>query len=157
MLAIRSILSPTDFSEPSRAAYELACSLARDYGAELVVCHVVDLPLLMPAEGMLIPTPMDEMEKVREELEQSHPSHSGVTVHHRLVEGLPAEEILRIATEVKPDLIVMGTHGRGGLSRLVMGSVAEKVMRKASCPVLTVKTPLPAEKKPEQALQTATP
>jgi nucleotide-binding universal stress UspA family protein len=82
-------------------------------------------------------------------LEQIRPADPRLEVRHRLAEGDPAEEILRAAEEEGADLIVMGTHGRGGLSRLLMGSVAEAVMRKALCPVLTVRGPIPAEGAPE--------
>jgi nucleotide-binding universal stress UspA family protein len=71
------------------------------------------------------------------------PSDPAVKIEHRLAEGDPAREILRVARETGCDLIVMGTHGWTGLGRLLMGSVAEQVVRKATCPVLTVKTPIP--------------
>lgn len=143
MLTIRRVLHPTDFSDRSRPAFDLACALARDYGAEVVVLHVAQLPLLMPVEGMLVPTPMGEMEASRGPLERIRPADPGVPVSHRLVEGDPAEEILKAAADTAADLIVLGTHGRGGLSRVLMGSVAEAVVRKAACPVLTVKAPFP--------------
>jgi nucleotide-binding universal stress UspA family protein len=72
-------------------------------------------------------------------------------VERRLEEGLAVTEVLRVAQEVNADLIVMGTHGRTGLARLLMGSVAEQVLRKALCPVLTVKTPFPATTSPADA------
>jgi nucleotide-binding universal stress UspA family protein len=76
-------------------------------------------------------------------LRQLQPSDPALHVEYRLEEGFAATEILRLAEEAKADLIVMGTHGRTGLSRLVLGSVAEQVVRKARCPVLTVKAPFP--------------
>jgi nucleotide-binding universal stress UspA family protein len=70
-----------------------------------------------------------------------HAPDPETTVTSRLEEGIPAEEIVRVAREVEADLIVMGTHGRSGLGRLLLGSVAEQVMRHATCPVLTLKAP----------------
>jgi nucleotide-binding universal stress UspA family protein len=151
VLAIRTILYPTDFSDRCRPAFELACALARDYGATLVVVHVVQLPFLEPVEGVLVPTPIDEAEADRGRLEQVRPADPRVAVCHRLAEGDPAEEILRIAAGEKADLIVMGTHGRTGLARLLVGSVAEAVLRQAPCPVLTVKEPPPAVAEPRAA------
>lgn len=151
MLAIRRILHPTDFSEHCRPAFAVACALARDYGAELVVFHVARLPLLTPVNGVLVPTPADEAEQARGQLEQVRPADPLVKVEHRLAEGDPAVEVLKAAGDLPADLIVMGTHGRGGLSRLLMGSVAEAVVRKAPCPVLTVKKPFPVSQ-PETAV-----
>jgi nucleotide-binding universal stress UspA family protein len=78
-------------------------------------------------------------------LEASEPGIRDLRVETKLVEGSPAKEILKAAREIKPELIVMGTHGRTGLGRLLMGSIAEKVVRKADCPVLTARTPLVPE------------
>lgn len=141
MLPIRKILHPTDFSDRSRPAFELACSLARDYGANLVVLHVADLPLLMPMNGVLVPTPVDVAEADREQLERIHADDPRVKLTRRLGEGNPADGILSAAADLPADLIVMGSHGRSGLTRVLVGSVAEEVMRKAPCPVLTVKAP----------------
>jgi nucleotide-binding universal stress UspA family protein len=152
MLTIRTILCPTDFSEPSRPAFDLACALARDYGAELVVAHVMPPPLTIGSGGVLMAPPLTDATELRSRLEQVRPADPGVAVRHRLTAGHPlstsaeAEGILAVAAEEKADLIVMGTHGRGGLSRLLTGSVAEAVLRKAPCPVLTVKAPLPADR-----------
>ena len=140
MLSIRKILYPTDFSECSRPAFELACALARDYGAEIVILHVAQLPLLTPIDGVFVPTVVDDTERAREQLELVSPTDPRITVTHRLVEGDPAIEINRLAGEAKIDLIVLGTHGRGGFGRLLMGSVAERVVRGAPCPVVTMKT-----------------
>ncbi len=145
MLNIKTILHPTDFSRPSETAFRLACSLARDYGARLVVLHVHVPPMSM---GEVISH--TEAENYKEELwnefrrlEESEPKIRELRVDAKFVEGDPAREILRLAGEIKPELIVMGTHGRTGLARLLMGSVAEEVVRKSSYPVLTVKPSLP--------------
>lgn len=150
MLAIKRIVHPTDFSTGSEAAFELACSLARDYGATLVVCHVVPPPSAV-IEGVVITIPVSEQAEARNRLSCVRASDRLINVVHRLETGDPAHEILRVAEEDHADLIVMGTHGRGGLSRLLMGSVAEAVMRKAPCPVITVRTARTAEAKVEAA------
>jgi nucleotide-binding universal stress UspA family protein len=149
MLPIRVILHPTDFSTPSEPAFQLACYLARDAGARLVVLHVIEVPLIMYS-GVLMappaPPPLPTEEERRAVLEQLHrflPPDPAVTVEYRLEEGDPATGILEVAQETGCDLIALGIHGRTGLARLLMGSVAEKVVRGATCPVLTVKTTLP--------------
>jgi len=137
---IHTVLHPTDFSLRSDRALELACSLVRDYGGRLVLLHVLPAPV---AVGPLSPDPDALRAGARNQLDQiAIPAHD-VPVERRLAEGDPATEILRVSGEVAADLIVMSTHGRTGLGRLLMGSVAEQVMRQATCPVLTVRTPFP--------------
>jgi universal stress protein A len=143
MLPIHSILHPTDFSERSGYALHLACALARDYGARLVVLHVATPPTSIYGEGILPPDPQLLSQEAKAQLERLEVPGANVRAERRFEEGDAATEILRVAQEIHAGLIVMGTHGRTGLGRLVMGSVAEQVVRKASCPVLTVKTPFP--------------
>lgn len=140
MLAIHTILHPTDFSPLARHAFEVACSLAYDYKARLVLLHVHEPPVPM---GELVPTePPDIREYLLRDLQSLKPTES-ITVEHRLEVGPIAEGILCAAAETKCDLIVIGTHGRGGLGRMLLGSVAESVLRKAPCMVLTVKGQAP--------------
>jgi nucleotide-binding universal stress UspA family protein len=141
MLSIRTILFPTDFSDRSLAAFDLACALARDYAAELVVAHVAVPPVPLAGEGLVVEPPSGWEEAERTELEAVRADDPRVRLTRRLLVGAPAEEIIRLAGEVKADLVVMGSHGRTGLRRLLAGSVAEAVMRAAPCPVLTVRTP----------------
>ena len=141
MLPIRTILHPTDFSDESRPAFELACALARDYSAALVVSHVVPPTRAFAADGVAIPLPAEEPYEARARLARMHPTEGRVEVEHRLLEGDPTTMILKLAEDAKADVIVMGTHGSSGLMRLLVGSVAEGVMRKAPCPVLTVRGP----------------
>ena len=142
MLAIRTILHPTDLSPLSEYGLRLACSLARDHGARLIVLHVRPPEILFAdSPYVLLPDPGQVWEHWQEELRQLQPQDPTVAVEHLLKEGDPATEILRTAKANDCDLIVMGTHGRTGVSRLLMGSVAERVLRKAACPVLTVKAP----------------
>lgn len=147
MLAIRTILHPTDFSAPSAYAFQMACALARDYHARLIVLHV-DPPPVAALGGMPAVPPLPEeydRENLEKQLRRVQPPDPGVRVEHRLVAGEPVAEILRAAQEQSCDLIVMGTHGRTGLGRLLMGSVAEHVVRKAPCLVLTLKSPTPGQ------------
>jgi nucleotide-binding universal stress UspA family protein len=137
-MRIQTILHPTDFSPQSRHAFDLACSLARDHGARLIVMHVVDQPGVVYG-GMIIPPP--PANKVAEDqVRQLCATVPNVPTETRVMDGDPATWILQIAKECNCDLIALGTQGRTGLSRLLMGSVAEKVMRGAPCPVLTVNT-----------------
>ena len=152
MLAVNTILHPTDFSERSQYAFWLACSLARDYGARLIVLHVVAAPAVVYGEGVVVPPNPEELRAAaQEELDRLQAPRADVRAERRLAEGDAVEETLRVAQEANADLIVMGTHGRTGLGRLLMGSVAEQVVRRASCPVLTVKAPFPDDAPASQA------
>ncbi len=145
MLPIHTVLHPTDFSESSEHAFRLACALARDYGARLIVLHVRWLPTPVFGEVVPMPPPATGYSSAATEaqLHQIQAPDPAIHVEHRLEEGDPATEILSVAHETNTDLIVLGTHGRTGLSRLLMGSVAEQVVRRAACPVVSVKTPFP--------------
>jgi nucleotide-binding universal stress UspA family protein len=145
MTTLRTILYPTDFSPRSEYAFGLACSLARDHGSRLIVLHVIEQPVFAYPGVMTAPPPplpsAEERQALRAKLDEIRPDDETIPVVHLLVQGDPSLSILQIAKEHPCDLIVMGTHGRTGLGRLLMGSVAEEVLRKASCPVLTVKAP----------------
>src|SRR4051812_16718118 len=140
MLSINTILHPTDFSHSANHAFELACSLAGQHGAKLLLVHVVSPPPPppLPYNEAGMGTIEEDAATAVEQLEQMRDAKSTLTVEYVLAEGDPAHEIIRIARETNADLIVMGTHGRSGLNRLLMGSVAERVVRKASCQVITV-------------------
>jgi nucleotide-binding universal stress UspA family protein len=147
MFPIRKILHPTDFSERSDHAFRLACALARDHNAPLIVLHVHS-PVVAYGDGLVGVMPPDFTGELQARLREIDPHDPKVVIERRLVEGEPAAEIQRVARESGCDLIVMGTHGWTGLRRLLMGSVAEDVVRKASCPVLTVKAPFPPVEAP---------
>jgi nucleotide-binding universal stress UspA family protein len=151
MMPIRTILHPTDFSEHAERAFNVACALARDHGASLAVLHVYPLPI---AHGEIVARRQEDgyHEELWQKLRGYQDSSLTTPVVHLLEEGDPVGEILCVANELKCDLIVVGTHGRTGVSRLLMGSVAEQLMRKADCPVLVVKGNLAtAEIAPEKA------
>jgi nucleotide-binding universal stress UspA family protein len=142
MFPIQTILHPTDFSHSSDFAFQLACSLAQAHGARIHVLHVGREPVIVPVEGIIPPEPERYQEELTAKLDELRAEDPNIPVKRQLLFfGDPAAEILRVAQAIKSDLIVMGTRGRTGLGRLLMGSVAEQVVRKASCPVLTVKTP----------------
>jgi nucleotide-binding universal stress UspA family protein len=140
-MKIATILFPTDFSVPSEAALQVATALAQESGARLVITHVKndDLPTRASGGSISVPSDVDETSLTRM-LDEIHPT-GDVQHKHVLLSGDPAEEILRLAERERADLIVMSTHGRTGLSRMLMGSVAEDVVRRAPCPVLTLKQP----------------
>lgn len=141
MIPIKTILHPTDFSKPSEHALRFACALARDYRARLVLLHVVEPPVYYGELGMMVPPPDEFHARLKERLEHLVSADCGVPVTTMLVEGNAAREILRVASERACDLIVLGTHGRTGLSRVLLGSVAEVVTRHSRVPVLTLKNP----------------
>jgi nucleotide-binding universal stress UspA family protein len=143
MLPIHNILVPTDFSDRAMHAFHLASALARDHRAELTVLHVRELPALPFAEFGAVPPPdLPSRSDLMERLAKFEPPDESLHIEFVIADGEPGEEIVRVAKERNCDLVVMGTHGRTGLSRLLMGSVAERVMRRAPCPVLTLKAPI---------------
>ncbi len=146
---VRSILLPTDFSECARHAVPVAASLARTMGARLVCLHVIEP--VMPAVGW---TPVAEplpLADISEQLESSAARElpkigeceecAGLDVEDVIAHGEAAAEIVRVAEERGVDLIVISSHGRTGLGRILFGSTAESVVRHAHCPVLVVKPP----------------
>jgi universal stress protein A len=135
----KKILFATDFSPTSDAALQYATSLARDSGALLLITHIEELPMPYAGGEMYIAQPEYPNPEIRRMLEAVVPPDKSVRFEHRLVMGSAADDIVRIANEEGVDLIVIGTHGRTGLKRVLMGSVAECVMRLATCPVLTIK------------------
>jgi nucleotide-binding universal stress UspA family protein len=144
MSVLHTILFPTDFSERSEAVFPFACSLARDQGARLLVLYV-DPPPAFHGEVVDRREEDEYYEPLWAQLRRYQAPGPNVRVEHHMEEGHPTEEILRVAREEKCDLIILATHGRTGLRRLLMGSVAEEVVRRASCPVLTVSAPPPAD------------
>jgi nucleotide-binding universal stress UspA family protein len=145
MLPMRTILVPTDFSCLSANAFAIAASLAREAGARVILLHVLGEPSFAEETGLIPYEPEMHRDEVLDKLEQQAAHCPGLRLQRRLVQGKPVPEILRAAHQSKCDLIVMGTHGETGLRRLLMGSVAEGVARKAPCPVISVRTSIPQE------------
>lgn len=138
-LPISKILHPTDFSQTSQTALALASSLARDNNATLIIAHVFSPTANVVAATPPIAITVANAVEEKERLERVIPSDPQIVFEHRLLEGVPASSIVEFAESEQVDMIVMGTHGVTGLTRLLMGSVAEAVVRKAPCPVLTIK------------------
>ena len=149
---IQRILFPTDFSQYNEAALKLASSLAAESNAVLYIVHVHDVRDLNAAMGeasYLCASAWDEeRQEAEKRLRQIVPSVAGVAYENECLTGSPVPQIIEFAEGHNIDLIVMASHGRTGLPRLLMGSIAEGVMRKAKCPVLIVKQPFA---KPEPA------
>jgi len=152
--SIRSILYATDFSAQSEAAYPLAVALARDYGARLIIAHVTPTPEAAYMTGQLAMFNPEGIAAIDNCLQEFDPKDPNIEVEFMVVEGDAANEIVGMARTLSCDLIVIGTHGRSGVTRLVAGSVAEQVMRQAPCPVLTVRCPTTSAT-PTRQVQTA--
>ena len=148
MARLRRVLHPSDFSPASRRAFRTAIDLVKALRGDLVLVHVLwpVIPPVMSAERYVPPVTY-ALERTARALAQrhldrlvAHATRAGVRVSSRLVEGVPvSDRLVRAATAVHADLIVMGTHGWTGVSRFVLGSVAARVVATASCPVLTVR------------------
>jgi universal stress protein A len=146
MIDLKNILVATDFSEVADAALEYGRSFARQFGASLYLLHVVDeiAATNVGVEGYvanLSDVQRDIEEVARRQLARRIDPASAQALTEVLIAGAPAQGIVDYARSVPIDLIVMGTHGRSGVSRLFIGSVAERVVRLAPCPVLTVHCP----------------
>jgi nucleotide-binding universal stress UspA family protein len=148
MIDLHRILVPTDFSKFSQTALTYGAAFAEKFGANMYLLHVVQnlalvIPDIIPVEPSLIPS-VDQMSAAVhvafDRLIQENRLQTG-KVHREIREGTPFYEIICFAREADIDLIVMGTHGHSGLAHVLLGSVTEKVVRKAPCPVLTVRHP----------------
>jgi universal stress protein A len=146
MIKLERILVPTDLSEFSQHAVRYGCEFARRFGAQLHLLTVVqDVVALIPEPGMAFPAPGEYMQELRDasfEALQRVPESDlgqGLQITREVRVGTPFLEIVRHAKDINADLVVIGTHGRSGLAHVLLGSTAEKVVRKAPCPVLTVR------------------
>ena len=149
MIALRKILVATDFSEPSEAALAYGRELAQRFGSRLLVAHVVEnvLTAAVGADGFVFNDPglqQDADATARKRVESLLTDEDRAVLGAKtvvIVSNVPAHAIVDYAREANVDLIVIGTHGRGAVAHLFMGSVAERVVRLAPCPVLTVRRP----------------
>jgi nucleotide-binding universal stress UspA family protein len=149
MKPFNKILTAIDFSENSDYAFDYALTLAKKFNSQLVVLHVINEPVDL--RGFYVPhISFEQLEKEIEDgaekmMAKFCSSKLGdfTEVTTNIVTGIPYEEIVRAAKDMDASLIVLGTHGRTGLDHLIFGSTAERVVRAAACPVLTVR--LPAE------------
>jgi nucleotide-binding universal stress UspA family protein len=144
VINLKRILVPTDFSESARHALLYGTSFAREYEGELVLLHVVE-NLTVGYASDLFPVPMAEVFDeisgyAKAELAKlgTEVREKGIRVRELVVQGKPSAEIVRVAREETADMIVLGTHGKGMLDKALFGSTAERVIRRAPCPVLTV-------------------
>ena len=149
MITVRKVLYPTDFSSYSNLAYFHAVAQAEIHSASLTIAFVYTPG--QPTEGR---APDADRRYWREQLESIRPTNATIPVTHMFLEGDPAAEIIRYARDAAIDLIVMGTHGRSGVDRMLMGSVAEKVLREGPCSAFIVKIPrgIPSLPKPDAEL-----
>jgi nucleotide-binding universal stress UspA family protein len=149
----KTIVFPTDFSTASDAALVHAAALARQSGGRLLIVHVEEPPLAYGGGELYYGLPEPSSERILKMLEDVRPADPAVPFTHRLTMGDPAAEIVRIAGDEDAEMIVLGTHGRTGITRLLMGSVAEAIVRRAPCPVLVYRETAErlAARKPEPA------
>jgi nucleotide-binding universal stress UspA family protein len=145
MMTLKNILVPHDFSDTSDAAMQYAVALARAFGARLQVLHVSEKARLDMSTAFPLKSDLSIEDEIREHLSKimSTRDFRELKPEFEVRTGTPYLEIVRYAKDRNVDLIVMGTHGRGFVAHAVMGSVAEKVVRHAPCPVLTVRYPRP--------------
>ena len=141
-MQIRRILFPTDFSQNAEYAFQYALTFAREFAAKLYVLHVIYFPPQMPEYDIeqvingLVKNAEKSLKRLIEKTKETE-----VIFHPEVRVGTEYSEIIEFAEKEKIDLVVMGTHGRTGLAHAFLGSVAERVVRYTSCPVLTVKPP----------------
>jgi len=146
MIDLKRILTATDFSQASEVALRYAAAFAKAFSAEVVLCHVLEKPDFLSslppvAEGYIPPNLAELQEKhARVQCEQVLAAAGLSQARVLLLHGGPAHEITRAAGSENADLIIIGTHGRGAIAHLLLGSVAERVVRSAPCPVLTVRS-----------------
>src|SRR5690348_7096895 len=128
---MQTILHPTDFSKHSMYAFEVACSLGLHYHVPVHILHVAAPSVVIEGEAMIAPSSKEYLAECKEKMRNMGACTPDVITRYELVEGEPVEEILRVSRKIQPGFIVMGTHGRSALQRLLMGSVAEKVVRRS--------------------------
>ncbi len=147
----KTILVPHDFSSSANHATAIARDEAKLHGARILMLHVIDLPYQVTPETVIVPEQTGAPISIRDYAVSSAETHlqdlaqrlgkDGVSATPFIRVGAPVDEILRFCDDNKVDLVVMGTHGRTGLKHLLLGSVAERVVRSSKAPVLTIRAP----------------
>jgi nucleotide-binding universal stress UspA family protein len=147
MLPIKKIVCPTDFSDPSYEGLKVAGEFAEHFSAELILVNVIFPGPIVPGvaePGFHIPAALKAMQETAEkklaDIAQQK-KLADITVRKKVINGKPAYEIVNLADEEKADIIVIATHGESGWQKFLFGSVTEKVIRMAACPVLTIQQP----------------
>lgn len=147
-MQFKKIIVPVDFSRAANAGVELAANVAKDSGARLLIVHVQEPPEAYNSGVMYYGIAEPTAEELMKMLTDIVPGNPSIAYEHRLIQGDPADAIVRLVREEEADLIVLSSSGRTGLTRVLMGSVAEVIVRKAPCPVLVCKQaarqPLPS-------------
>jgi nucleotide-binding universal stress UspA family protein len=144
MFQPRVILCPIDFTDNATVALGVASDIARQNKSTLIVLHVAES---LGPEGLSFGEvqnrlqPEGHIAELQQRLQKAAPPQAGLTLRHLLTEGSPAKVVEEVVREQHVDLVVLGTHGRTGLDRLLMGSIAEEILRRCPCPVLIVKYP----------------
>lgn len=164
MIPMQRILVPTDFSEPAQTALKLGSMFAREFGSRLYLLHVVPEPYAYPWGTELSTLPLNDILAQSEEAAHQHldqlAAETGLPLDRvitRAVVGTPVDQVLALIADEKIDLVVLGTHGRGLVGHLLLGSVAERVVRRSPVPVLTVhgEGAAPVANRPPAAAATA--
>lgn len=146
MIQLNRILTATDFSEHSQVALKYSAAFAKAFGAEVILCHVLEKPDFLsqfpPVSEMYVPPNFAELHEKQARIQCEQVLAAEGLSHFRVVlrHGNPHVEIVRAAREENADLVIVGTHGRGPVAHILLGSVAERVVRSAPCPVLTVRS-----------------
>jgi len=152
MLPLKKICCPTDFSEPSQEALKVACEMAAHFGAELILVHVVTpipvIPIHDDPTSFNLPLYEKEMEqsaiKSLKKLQQEKVTQS-IRSRTAVIQGDPSTQIVTLADTENMDMIIIATHGFTGWRKFMFGSVTEKVIRLANCPVLSIRMPPPQQ------------
>ena len=152
-IEFKKILCPTDFSEPSKRAVEYALAMGKSFGGKIIFVHVVEPVINSAIMGHAITMAAqleDDLEsQAKTHLKELAEKQGYDNYETQVLRGKGSIEILDIAKKLDVDLIILGTHGRSGISHFLIGSTAEKIVRSATCPVLTVKADTPPVKESE--------
>ena len=142
MTPLKSVMVATDFSPLSEKAIDYAVMIAKQFGAKILIMHVLDPITVTTTDALMFSDNSEALRKMAEEMMKNLADilkEKGVSIETALLKGAAASEIISKAAQAGVDVIIMGTHGRKGIEHLILGSVAEKVVRSATCPVMVVR------------------